>query len=60
MEQVIHTLIARVNAGEPGAQDKLFAAACGELRKLARSRLRDGGRNTWDKARFLLGAMLKD
>jgi len=42
----ISDLIARVNAGEPGAQDALFAAAYGELRKLARSRLRDGGRNT--------------
>jgi RNA polymerase sigma factor (TIGR02999 family) len=39
-------LIRRVNAGEPGAQDALFAAAYGELRKLARSRLHDGGRNT--------------
>ena len=38
--------ISRVNAGEPGAQDALFASAYGELRKLARSRLRDGGRNT--------------
>ena len=42
----ISELIRRVNAGEPGAQDELFAAAYGELRMLARSRLRDGGRNT--------------
>jgi RNA polymerase sigma factor (TIGR02999 family) len=42
----ISELIRRVNAGEPGAQDALFAAAYGELRKLARSRLHDGGRNT--------------
>ncbi len=42
----ISELIRRVNAGEPGAQDTLFAAAYSELRKLARSRLRDGGRNT--------------
>jgi RNA polymerase sigma factor (TIGR02999 family) len=42
----ISALIRRVNAGEAGAQDQLFAAAYGELRKLARSRLRDGGRNT--------------
>ncbi len=42
----ISELIRSVNAGEPGAQDKLFAAAYGELRKLARSRLRGGGRNT--------------
>jgi RNA polymerase sigma factor (TIGR02999 family) len=42
----ISDLIVRTNAGEPGARDKLFAAAYSELRKLARSRLRDGGRNT--------------
>lgn len=39
-------LIARMASGEAGARDKLFAAAYSELRKLARSRLRDGGRNT--------------
>jgi RNA polymerase sigma factor (TIGR02999 family) len=42
----ISALIARVNAGEPGAQDALFTATFAELRKLARSRLRGGGRNT--------------
>jgi RNA polymerase sigma factor (TIGR02999 family) len=42
----IADLIRRVNDGEPGAQDLLFAAAYDELRKLARARLRDGGRNT--------------
>ncbi len=42
----ISELIRRVNSGEPGAQDALFASAYAELRKLARSRLRDGGRNT--------------
>jgi RNA polymerase sigma factor (TIGR02999 family) len=42
----IGELIRRVNAGEPGAQDALFTTAYGELRKLARSRLHDGGRNT--------------
>jgi len=46
MDDPIAELIARVNAGEPGAQDALFAAAYGELRKLARARLRGGGRNT--------------
>ena len=46
MDPDISELIRRVNADEPGAQDALFAAAYGELRKLARSRLRDGGRNT--------------
>jgi RNA polymerase sigma factor (TIGR02999 family) len=42
----ISGLIARANAGEPGAQDALFKASYGELRQLARSRLRDGGRGT--------------
>lgn len=45
-DQDIEPLIRRVNAGESGARDELFAAAYPELRKLARSRLRDGGRNT--------------
>jgi len=39
-------LIRRVKDGEAGAHDDLFAAAYPELKKLARSRLRDGGRNT--------------
>ena len=39
-------LIRQVSAGEAGAQDDLFAAAYPELKKLARARLRDGGRNT--------------
>jgi RNA polymerase sigma factor (TIGR02999 family) len=47
MEDDFSDLIRRVNSGEPGAQDRLFTAAYGELRKLARSRLRDGGRNTY-------------
>ena len=42
----ISDLIRRVNGGETGAQEQLFTAAYGELRKLARSRLRHGGRNT--------------
>jgi RNA polymerase sigma factor (TIGR02999 family) len=42
----IKELIAKVNDGEAGAQDALFSAAYSELRKLARSRLHDGGRNT--------------
>ncbi len=42
----ISELVERANLGEAGARDALFAAAYGELRKLARSRLRDGGRNT--------------
>lgn len=40
-------LIQEVAAGDLAARDKLFAAAYSELRKLARSRLRDGGRNTF-------------
>jgi RNA polymerase sigma factor (TIGR02999 family) len=40
-------LIDRVQAGDAGARDRLFAAAYGELRRLAHARLRDGGRNTW-------------
>jgi RNA polymerase sigma factor (TIGR02999 family) len=46
MIQNLREPIRRVNADESGAQGALFAAAYGELRKLARSRLRDGGRNT--------------
>jgi RNA polymerase sigma factor (TIGR02999 family) len=39
-------LLAQVQAGEDGARDALFAAAYPELRRLAHSRLWDGGRNT--------------
>jgi RNA polymerase sigma factor (TIGR02999 family) len=39
-------LIRRAADGEPGSRDELYAAAYSELRKLARARLRDGGRNT--------------
>jgi len=35
-----------MHAGDARARDALFAAAYDELRRLARSRLRDGGRNT--------------
>jgi RNA polymerase sigma factor (TIGR02999 family) len=61
-------LISRVQAGEAGAQERLFAAAYNELRKLARSRLRDGGRNTFldttalvheSYLRFLSGGQLR-
>jgi len=41
----ITELIRQVNVGQNGARDRLFATAYDELRKLARSRLRDGGRN---------------
>jgi len=43
----ITELLRRVSGGDKQARDDLFAAAYGELRKLARSRLRDGGRNTY-------------
>jgi len=39
-------LLGRLQTGEPEARDALFAAAYGELHQLARSRLREGGRNT--------------
>ena len=42
----ITQLLQRVHAGDPGARDALFAVAYDELRRLARARLRDGGRNT--------------
>ena len=45
--QSLTVLIQQVAAGDDGARDLLFAAAYDELRKLARSRLRDGGRNTF-------------
>lgn len=40
-------LIRQASDDVPGARDELFAAAYGELRRLAHSRLRDGGRNTY-------------
>jgi RNA polymerase sigma factor (TIGR02999 family) len=39
-------LIQRVGEGDAAARDELFAHTYAELRKLARSRLRDGGRST--------------
>jgi RNA polymerase sigma factor (TIGR02999 family) len=39
-------LIQQIDKGDRQARDRLFEAAYPELRKLARSRLRDGGRNT--------------
>jgi RNA polymerase sigma factor (TIGR02999 family) len=39
-------LLGRLQAGDPEARNALFAAAYSELQRLARSRLRDGGRNT--------------
>jgi RNA polymerase sigma factor (TIGR02999 family) len=42
----ITQLIQQAGVGEQSARDELFAAAYAELRKLARARLHDGGRNT--------------
>lgn len=42
----IKGLIAKVNAQAPGAKEALFSATYAELRRLARSRLHNGGRNT--------------
>src|SRR5579872_1439695 len=39
-------LLGKLRAGDPKARDALFSAAYTELHHLARSRLRDGGRNT--------------
>jgi RNA polymerase sigma factor (TIGR02999 family) len=39
-------LLGRVRAGDPEARNALFAVAYSELHRLARARLRDGGRNT--------------
>ena len=38
-------LIGRMQAGDSGARDALFAAAYAELQRLARSRLREGTRD---------------
>src|SRR5438067_1971004 len=38
-------LLGHLQAGDPEARDALFAAAYNELHRLARSRLREGGRN---------------
>ncbi len=39
-------LLGRLHQGDAKARDALFEAAYAELHRLARSRLRDGGRNT--------------
>jgi RNA polymerase sigma factor (TIGR02999 family) len=39
-------LLGRIQAGDAGARDALFAAAYGELHRLAHARLREGGHNT--------------
>ena len=42
----IDECVRNVDAGVPGARDALFAAAYGDLQRLARARLRGGGRST--------------
>jgi RNA polymerase sigma factor (TIGR02999 family) len=42
----ITQLLQKAQAGDAGARDALFAAAYPFLERLARARLRDGGRNT--------------
>jgi len=39
-------LLGRLQSGDKGARDELYAAAYPELHRLARARLRDGGRHT--------------
>ena len=46
MSPQLTELLGQLQAGDRQARDALFAAAYTELRRLARSRLRDGGRNT--------------
>lgn len=46
MSGQITQLLARMQAGDASARDALFASTYDELRRLARARLRDGGRNT--------------
>jgi RNA polymerase sigma factor (TIGR02999 family) len=43
----IEALIDQVNVGDPGAGPALFAGAYADLRRLARARLRGGGRSTF-------------
>jgi RNA polymerase sigma factor (TIGR02999 family) len=45
MEQPITQLLQRMQAGEKDARDRLFEVAYDDLRRLARARLRDGGRS---------------
>ncbi|HET7525407.1 MAG TPA: ECF-type sigma factor [Burkholderiaceae bacterium] len=46
MSERLTVLLSRLPAGDAAARAALFAAAYAELRRLAHSRLRDGGRNT--------------
>lgn len=46
MTTSLTVLLERIQAGDAGARDALFAASYDNLKRLARARLRDGGRNT--------------
>ena len=50
----ITQLLKRIHAGDSAARDALFAAAYEDLRRLARARLRDGGRSTVLETRSLV------
>jgi RNA polymerase sigma factor (TIGR02999 family) len=47
-------LLRKVQAGDVGARETLFAAAYSDLERLARARLRDGGRSTLLDTRSLV------
>jgi RNA polymerase sigma factor (TIGR02999 family) len=46
LQSQLTQLLVRIQAGDIQARDALFAAAYPELQRLARARLRDGGRHT--------------
>jgi len=46
MSERLTVLLSRMQGGDRAARDALFAAAYRELRRLAHSRLHEGGRNT--------------
>jgi RNA polymerase sigma factor (TIGR02999 family) len=46
MSERLTVLLSRMQNGDRTARDELFVAAYQDLRRLAHSRLRDGGRNT--------------
>ena len=53
MSELTH-LLHKVQAGDVGARETLFAAAYSDLEQLARARLRDGGRSTLLDTRSLV------
>jgi RNA polymerase sigma factor (TIGR02999 family) len=46
MDERLTVLLSRMQGGDRAARDAVFSVAYQELRRLAHSRLRDGGRNT--------------